>query len=113
MADDIARRSGTQASDLSTAAQGIDSPIWWQHPFRIFQTNIREVDSGMDVQAVVGDILDFGCSAWLLNAGGIVSHYPSALDHQHPSPWLDDRPSGDLLGDAVAEAHRHRVRVIA
>ena len=88
-------------------------PEWWQHPFRIFQTNIREIDSGMDVKVVVQDILDFGCNTWLLNAGGIVSHYPSALDHQHPSPWLKDRPTGDLLGDALAEAHRHGIRVIA
>jgi hypothetical protein len=86
---------------------------WWRHPFRIFQTNIREIDSGMDVSAVVQDILDFGCNTWLLNAGGIVSHYPSRLDHQHPSPWLKDRPSGDLLGDAVEEAHRHGIRIIA
>jgi len=23
---------------------------WWRHPFRIFQTNIREVDSGLDIE---------------------------------------------------------------
>lgn len=89
------------------------SAEWWRHPFRIFQTNIREVDSGLDVQRNVRDILDFGCNVWLLNAGGIVSHYPSKLDHQHPSPWLKDRPSGDLLGDAIEEAHRLGVRVMA
>jgi hypothetical protein len=61
----------------------------------------------------VRDILDFGCTVWLLNAGGIVSHYPSKLPHQHPSPWLKDRPSGDLLADAIAAAHQHGVRVMA
>ena len=86
---------------------------WWHRPFRIFQTNIREVDSGMDVDAVVDDIVGFGADVWLLNAGGIVSHYPSRLPHQHPSPWLKDHPSGDLIGDAVAEAHRRGVRVMA
>jgi hypothetical protein len=86
---------------------------WWRHPFRIFQTNIREVDSGMDVERNVRDILDFGGNVWLLNAGGIVSHYPSKLPHQHPSPWLEDRPSGDLLGDAIEAAHRNGIRVMA
>lgn len=86
---------------------------WWRHPFRIFQTNIREVDSGMDVERNVRDILDFGANVWLLNAGGIVSHYPSKLPHQHPSPWLKDRPSGDLLGDAIEVAHRNGMRVMA
>src|SRR6266542_527833 len=90
-----------------------DGPEWWTRPFRIFQTNIREVDSGLDVGRNVRDIVDFGGSVWLLNAGGIVSHYPSTLDHQHPSPWLKDRPSGDLLKDAIEEAHRHEVRVMA
>ncbi|HEX2186827.1 MAG TPA: alpha-amylase family protein [Chloroflexota bacterium] len=86
---------------------------WWHKPFRIFQTNIREVDSGLDVERNVRDILDFGCTVWLLNAGGIVSHYPSKLPHQHPSPWLKERPSGDLLRDAVEVAHRNGVRVLA
>ncbi len=94
-------------------AAGGETPEWWRHPFRIFQTNIREVDLGMDVQQVVRDIVDFGCNTWLLNAGGIVSHYPSRLPHQHPSPWLKERPGGDLLGDAIEEAHKQGVRVIA
>jgi uncharacterized lipoprotein YddW (UPF0748 family) len=89
------------------------SAEWWRRPFRIFQTNIREVDSGLDVAAVVDDIAGLGANVWLLNAGGIVSHYPSRLPHQHPSPWLKDRPGGDLLKDAVEEAHRRGVRVMA
>ncbi|MDQ3701871.1 MAG: beta-galactosidase trimerization domain-containing protein [Chloroflexota bacterium] len=86
---------------------------WWRQPFRVFQTNIREIDSGLDVQQNVKDILDFGCNVWLLNAGGIVSHYPSRLPHQHPSPWLKDRPSGNLVGDAVEVAHANGLRLIA
>ena len=89
------------------------APEWWRRPFRVFQTNIREVDSGLDVERNLRDVIEFGANAWLLNAGGIVSHYPSTLDHQHPSPWLRDRPSGDLLGDAVEASHRHGVRLIA
>ncbi len=89
------------------------SQEWWRRPFRVFQTNIPEVDSGLDVQRNVRDVLDFGCNAWLLNTGGIVSHYPSQLDHQHPSPWLKDRPSGDLVGDAVEAAHAAGLRYMA
>ena len=104
----------TTAQRPDTAAHSqTESPEWWKHPFRIFQTNIREVDSGLDVQRNVRDIVDFGANVWLLNAGGIVSHYPSKLPHQHPSPWLKDRASGDLLKDAIEEAHRHDVRVMA
>ena len=82
-------------------------------PVSVFQTNIPEVDSGLDVQRNVRDVLDVSCTAWLLNTGGIVSHYPSTLDHQHPSPWLKDRPSGDLVGDAVEAAHAAGLRYMA
>ena len=98
-----------EAADATTPA-----PLpWWHRPFRVFQTNLREIDAGLDVEAVLDDITGFGANAWLLNAGGIVSFYPSRLDFQQPSPWLAERPSGDLIGDAVAAAHRRDVRLIA
>jgi hypothetical protein len=86
---------------------------WYRAPFRVFQTNIREIDAGLDVEAVADDVVAFGANAWLLNAAGIVSFYPTALEYQHPSPWLRERASGDLIGDAVEAAHRRDVRLIA
>lgn len=86
---------------------------WWERPFRVFQTNIRETDAGLDVEAVADDVVDFGANVWLLNAGGIVSFYPSRLPFQHPSPWLKERASGDLIGDAVEAGHRRGVRLLA
>ena len=86
---------------------------WWERPYRTFQTNLREIDAGLDEKRVVRSIVDLGANAWLLNTAGIVSFYPSRLPFQHPSPWLRERPSGDLIGDAVREAHAHDVRVIS
>ncbi|HZQ99339.1 MAG TPA: alpha-amylase family protein [Chloroflexota bacterium] len=86
---------------------------WYEVPFRVFQTNIREIDAGLDVEAVADDVVGFGANVWLLNAAGIVSFYPTKLDFQHPSPWLSERPSGDLIGDAVEAAHKRGVRLIA
>lgn len=86
---------------------------WWQRPFRVFQTNLREIDAGLDERQVVATIKGMGADTWLLNTGGIVSFYPSKLPFQQPSPWLASRASGDLIGDALAEAHRHDVSVIA
>ena len=79
------------------SASGEQAEQWWQEPFRVVQTNIREVDAAMDVAAVGQDILDFGANAWLLNTAGIVSFYPSALDYQYPTPYLQERASGDLI----------------
>lgn len=86
---------------------------WWQRPFRVFQTNLREIDAGLDERQVVDTIAGLGANAWLLNVGGIVSFYPSELPFQQPSPWLESRASGDLVGDALTEAHRRGIWVIA
>lgn len=96
-----------------TSADDTAAAYWWQQPFRVFQTNLREIDAGLDVEAVVKTIKDVGANTWLLNTGGIVSFYPSALDFQHSSPWLSERTSGDLIGDALAEAHANGINVIA
>lgn len=86
---------------------------WWESPFRVFQTNIREIDAGLDVERHVAEIKKMGANTWLLNTAGIVSFYPSKLPFQHPSAWLKDRPSGDLIGDAVEAAHQQGVRVVS
>ncbi|WP_156253648.1 alpha-amylase family protein [Pseudactinotalea terrae] len=90
-----------------------DEQMWWQKPFRMFQTNIREIDAGLDVERVLDRIIDYGANTWLLGVGGIISNYPTELTHQSPNPRLADRPSGDLIGDATAAASRRGVRVLA
>jgi hypothetical protein len=55
---------------------------WWQRQFRVFQTNLREVDAGLDERKVVTTIKGMGDNIWLLNTGGIVSFYPSKLPFQ-------------------------------
>lgn len=87
--------------------------LWWRKPFRVFQTNLREIDADLDEKAVVGTLGRLGANTWLLNVGGVVSFYPSSLPYQYPSPWLSGRASGDLVGDALEEAHRHGIHVIA
>ena len=86
---------------------------WYRSPFRLFQTNLLEVDADMDVEAVLDVIEDMGCNAWLVNGGGILSFYPTDLEHQTRNPHLARRPSGDLFGDAVEAGHRRGIRVLA
>jgi hypothetical protein len=86
---------------------------WWHTPFSVFQTNLQEVDATMDVERALDVIQGHGADTWLINTGGISSFYPSDLPFQTRNPFLVDRPSGDLIGDAVAAAHRRGVRVIA
>lgn len=87
--------------------------LWWQDPFRMFQTNLREIDAGFDVERVVDYLVEFGVNTWLLSVGGILSNYPTDLDFQTRNPYLANRASGDLVGDAVTEAKRRGIRVMA
>lgn len=86
---------------------------WWATPFEMFQTNLREVDATMDVGAVADAVAAFGADTWLVNGGGILSFYPTDLPFQTRNPFLDDRPGGDLLGDAVEAAHARGLRLLA
>lgn len=86
---------------------------WWHNPFSVFQTNLQEVDATLDVDQVLDRIQQHGADTWLINTGGIASFYPSDLAFQTRVPFLVDRPSGDLIGDAVAAAHKRGVRILA
>ncbi|CAM3598781.1 alpha-amylase family protein [Occultella aeris] len=86
---------------------------WWHSPFRMFQTNLRETDVGFDVAAVLDAIEDHGADTWLVNAGGIVSFYPTDLDFQTRNPLLARRPGGDLLGDCLRGAQDRGIRLMA
>ena len=79
----------------------------------MFQTNLRAADAVMDVEAALDYIERHGANVWLVNGGGILSFYPSDLSHQTRNPFLAERASGDLLGDAVTAARRRGLRVMA
>ncbi|GGM31400.1 beta-galactosidase trimerization domain-containing protein [Promicromonospora citrea] len=99
------------ARPASTAP--VARPGWWDEPFGVFQTNLREIDAGLDVEATLDAIEEHGARVWLLNVGGILSHYPTDLPFQTRNPHLAGRPGGDLVGDALSAARRRGVRLLA
>lgn len=88
-------------------------PPWWRSTFRTFQTNLREIDAGLDVEEVLDAIQEHGADTWLLSAGGIIANHPSRLASQTVNPHLSERPSGDLVGDATRAAQARGIRVLA
>lgn len=98
---------------LTTEARTKNDTLWWRQPFRMLQTNLREIDGGMDVDRCLDDIEAHGANAWLVNGGGILSFYPTDLEFQTRNPYLAERPSGDLLGDALAAARARGLRILA
>ncbi len=107
----MALNSEATANEAPGLAPGQEG--WWRQPFSVFQTNLQEIDAVMDVEKALDFIEAHGADTWLINTGGIVSFYPTDLPFQTRNPFLADRPSGDLIADAVAAAHRRGLRVLA
>lgn len=100
------------AAAQTTPGEAPSAP-WWRSPFRTFQTNLREIDAGLDVEAVLDAIEEHGADTWLLSVGGIIANHPSRLTSQTVNPHLAERPSGDLIGDATRAAQARGIRVLA
>jgi hypothetical protein len=84
---------------------------WWHNrPWRLIQTNLREIDM-RDIRAarVVADLLAFKANVLMINAAGIIASYPTKLPFQFQSPYL----TGDSLHDIIAACHAADIRVIA
>ncbi|PSN59468.1 hypothetical protein BS50DRAFT_626746 [Corynespora cassiicola Philippines] len=86
---------------------------WWEKPFGMFQTNLREIDADMDVNATADWLLEFGASAWLIGVGGILANYETDLEFHTRNPYLRTRESGDLVGDALQAAKSRGIKLLA
>ena len=84
---------------------------WWNNrPWRMIQTNLREIDM-RDILAsrVVEDLRAFKANVLMINAAGIIASYPTRLAFHFQSPYL----TGDSLKDILAACHAADIRVIA
>lgn len=84
---------------------------WWEnHPWRLIQTNLREIDmQDIDARQVVADLQDFQATVLMINAAGIIASYPTELPYHFQSPYLQ----GDSLADIIEACHEVGIRVIA
>ncbi len=90
---------------------GESATPWWKHyPWRLIQTNLREIDM-VDIRAdqVVRDLREFHATVLMLNAAGIIASYPTRLPFQCPSPFLQ----GASLLEIIDACHEADIRVIA
>lgn len=104
--------AGLSLTAASLAASH-DTQKWWESPFGMLQTNLREIDVDMDVEVTADFIKEYGSAAWLTSVGGILANYPTELDFQIVNPLLKDRPSGDLIQDSLEAAHSRDIRLLA
>lgn len=84
---------------------------WWKnYPWRMIQTNLREIDfRDLDVKRFVDDLKEFHATVALINAGGISASYRTKLPWQAQNPWAAD----DKLKQLVELCHDNGIRVLA
>ncbi len=84
---------------------------WYETMRRCGQININERDP---LTMNVAEWIDYWASlhvdALLLNGGGIVAFYPTAVPHHHRSEFLGSR---DLFGELVTASRARNMRVVA
>lgn len=97
------------AVNLSAIDPGRYDASWWNRaPFRLVQTNLREVDATMDVDAYVQSMVDASANTVLINVGGIVANYPTKLPYHYRNTFM----KGDLVGDLISGLHAKGIKVI-
>ncbi|HMF72763.1 MAG TPA: family 10 glycosylhydrolase, partial [Flavitalea sp.] len=95
--------------NLSSIDPGHYDSTWWNRaPYRLVQTNLREIDATMDVNAYVKSMVDANVNIVLLNVGGIVANYPTKLPFQFRNTYM----KGDLVGDLIKGLHSKGIKVI-
>ncbi len=84
---------------------------WWEnYPWRMVQTNLRQIDmETMDAARYAQSLSDFGATVVTLNAAGLIASYDTELPDHYKSPYLH----GDSLKAMIDECHKRGIRVIA
>ncbi len=86
------------------------TPWWKGYPWRLIQTNLREIDMA-DIRAeeYVRQLVQMHATVAMINVAGIIASYPTELPFHFQSPYL----TGDSLEEIVAACHEQGIRVIA
>ena len=84
---------------------------WWtDHPWRMIQTNLREIDMrDIDADRYVADLESFAATVAMINTSGIIASYETDLPFHYQSPYLE----ADDLEAIIAACHDADIRVIA
>lgn len=86
------------------------APWWNGYPWRLVQTNLREIDMA-DIRAdeYVRRLVQMHATVAMINVAGIIASYPTDLPFHYQSPYL----TGDSLEQIIAACHERGIRIIA
>lgn len=92
----------------ASGSANTDSKGWWQRPYRMVQTNLRQPDALYDQRKLAQEAKAFGADVLLYNIGGIYAFYPTKLALHAVNPYM----KGDALGDAIEAAHAEGLSIV-
>lgn len=100
------KEGSTGLTSIDSGSYGV---TWWnREPYRLVQTNLREIDATMDVDAYVQSMVEASASIVLLNVGDIVANYPTELPFHYKNTYME----GDLVGDLIDGLHSKGIKMI-
>jgi len=84
---------------------------WWKnYPWRMIQTNLREIDmEDINAEVFVEDLKSFNANVVLINTGGIIASYQTHVEDHFQSEYLH----GDSLSRMIHACHDAGIKVIA
>ncbi|MGC3944128.1 MAG: family 10 glycosylhydrolase [Chryseolinea sp.] len=86
-----------------------DSISWWKaNNLRVIQVNLPAYEATLNPDSLVSDLQKFSGNTLIINAGGIMAFYPTALENQYTNPYM--QPA--MLGDVVKKCHDAGIKVI-
>lgn len=86
-----------------------DSILWWKaNNLRVIQTNLPAYEATLNPDSLVHDLKAVSANTLIINAGGIMAFYPTALENQYTNPHM--QPT--MLGDVVNKCHNAGIKVI-
>lgn len=109
----VATGIALQSGGLSTAARAAHHAAgghWYDKPFRLVQTNLREPDILNDPARMARQVREFGGDAMIINIGGIVAFYPTELELQVRNPFM--RPGQDFVREMLAAGRAEGLTMI-
>ncbi|MGH0052275.1 MAG: beta-galactosidase trimerization domain-containing protein [Sphaerochaetaceae bacterium] len=89
----------------------MSSKFWWQdRPWRIVQTNMREIDMrDISAKQYVADMKAFNANTAIINTGGIVASY----DTKFPFHFTNEYLTGDSLKEIIKACQNEGIRVFS
>lgn len=100
-----------QAFARDASARGSFNPRrWWEHDYRIVQTNLREIDILEDPREIARAVKEFGGNTIVSNIGGIVAFYPTELEYHYKNPYMKSDFVAEMIEAARSEGLAYLAR---